>query len=162
MANNSLNLVSWFLERDIPCTIHLSLVRLSVLQFTNTLNLTEWCVYWLVFLCYSDYCLHWNKSFASFVLSVSYCTYFYKVLTYVICYISGETDATSGYDYLWFKNNQQKRQQKLVMSKLFTLKDSNRRPAAALVVRAIIPRRLSSAERWTGELLLLSEACFLL
>ena len=36
-------------------------------------------------------------------------SYLYKVLTSVICYISGETDITSGYDYLCLKNKPTKK-----------------------------------------------------
>lgn len=95
------------------------------------------------------------------MISVSHRTYLYKVLASVICYSSGEIDTTSGYDYLCLKNKSTN-EKKLVMLKLFTTKDTNRQPAAALTVQAAIPRRLSSAERWLHELFLLNETCFIL
>lgn len=87
-----------------------------------------------------------EEIFAFLMISVSDHTYLYKILASVICYISGEIDTTSGYDYLCLKNKYTN-EKKLVMLKLFTTKDTNRQPATALTVQAAIPRRLSSAER---------------
>lgn len=64
-------------------------------------------------------------------------TYLYKVFTTAFSYIAGEMHTTSGYDYLSLTHTHTKKE--INKLKLFTTKDTNRRPAVNLTVLAIIP-----------------------